>query len=91
MVHRVHHIISDFIRGPHAAEQVLVEMFPERFADKVESYGVDARVDVAETESDDAERVPHFIVVVVRGGVKMKPQHEGVIRQEANDEDDHES
>lgn len=60
-------------------EQLPVEVLAERAADQVQSDGVDARVAVAQTESDDAQNVPECVVVVLRPWVQVEPQHERVI------------
>jgi len=73
-----------------AAEQVPVEVFAEHAADEVQRHGVHAGVDEAQTEADDAERVPVVVVLVVRVRVEVEPHHEHVIRQEADHEYDDE-
>lgn len=70
------------------AEQVAVEVLPEGLADAVESDGVDAGVDEAQTEADDPVAVPEGIEVVLSRRVEVEPEHEGVVGQEAHDEDD---
>jgi len=69
---------------------VTIEVLAERAADEVQSDRVDARVEKAETEADDPERVPEVVVLVHRLGIQVEPQHEHVVRQEANEEDDDE-
>lgn len=73
-----------------AAEQVTVEVFAEHAADEVQGHRVDARVDEAQAEADDAERVPVFVVRVARVRVEVEPHHEHVVRQEADHEYDDE-
>lgn len=58
-------VVADLVGGANTAEQILVEMFAESFADKVQSDGIDAGVYVTEAEPDDAKRVPEVIVVVM--------------------------
>lgn len=60
-------------------------------ADEVQSYRVNAAVDEAEAKTDNPEGVPIIVVVFLGRRAKVEPQHERVIRQKANDEDDHES
>lgn len=62
-----------------AAHQVAVEVLAERLADEVQGDGVDAGVDVAEAEADDAEGVPEVVVVIVGVRVEVEPQHEYVV------------
>lgn len=69
----VQSVVADLVSGSYAAEQVLVEVLAERLADEVESDGVDARVDVAQTETHYSESVPDFVVVVMRVGIEVKP------------------
>lgn len=73
-----------------AAEQVSVEVFAKHAADEVQRHRVHARVDEAQTEADDAERVPIVVVHVLRVRVEMEPNHEHVVRQEADHEYDDE-
>ena len=65
-------------------------MFPESAADTVERYRVDAGVDEAETEADDPKGVPEVVVDLCGLGIEVEPQHEDVVGQEAEDEDDDE-
>lgn len=69
-----------------AAEQVPVEVFTKHATDKVQRHRVHARVDKAQAEADDAERVPIIIVHVTRVRVKVEPHHEHVVRKEADHE-----
>lgn len=73
-----------------AAEQVPVEVFAEHAADEVQGHRVDARVDEAQAEANDAERVPVVVVHVPRERVEVEPHHEHVVRQEADHEYDDE-
>lgn len=61
----VQSVVADLVSGSDAAEQVLVEVFAESLADKVQSDWVDARVYVTETEAHYSESVPDLVVVVV--------------------------
>lgn len=72
------------------AEQVPVEVFAEHAADEVQRDRVHARVDEAQAEADDAERVPVVVVHVQRVRVEVEPHHEHVVRQEADHEYDDE-
>lgn len=76
--------------GAAAAEEVAVEVLAEGAADEVQSDRVDARVEEAEAEADDPERVPEFVVLFHRLRIQMEPHHEHVVRQEADEEDDDE-
>lgn len=71
-----------------ATEQVPVEVLTEHAADKVQGDRVHARVDEAQAEADDAERVPIIIVHVVWVRIEVEPHHEHVVRQEADHEYD---
>jgi len=73
-----------------AAEQVPVEVFAEYATDEIQRHWVDAGVDEAQAEADDAERVPVVVVIVTRARAEVKPHHEHVVRQEANHEYDDE-
>lgn len=92
------HVLQDggldgHLAGPGertAAEQIPVEVFAEHAADEVQGHGVHARVDEAQAEADDAERVPVVVVHVPGVRVKVEPHHEHVVRQEAHHEYDDE-
>lgn len=73
-----------------AAEQVTVEVFAEHAANEVQGHRVDARVDEAQAEAHDAERVPIVVVHVARVRVEVEPHHEHVVWQEADHEYDDE-
>jgi hypothetical protein len=53
-------------------------MFAEIRADEVKGYGIDARIDVSQNKSENPERVPEIVVIVLRVGVKVEPQKEDV-------------
>ena len=59
-------------------------------ADKVKGNGINAAVDEAQTEANDPEGVPEVVEVLLRRRREMEPQHEHVVRQEANEEDNYE-
>lgn len=73
-----------------AAEQVSVEVPAEGGAHAEECDGIDAGDGVAEGKRNDSERVPERVVVLVGVRVVVEPEHEHVLRQEANREDEHE-
>lgn len=56
--------------------------------DEVKCNWVDAAVDETEAKADDSKDVPIFVKDVLRGRVKVKPQHEYVIRQKADEKYD---
>lgn len=60
-------------------EQMPVEVFPERAADQVQRDRVDARVAVAQAETDDAQHVPEDVVLVLGPRVVVEPQHKHMI------------
>jgi hypothetical protein len=62
-----------------AAKQMSVEMFPEGPTDTIQCYGVDARVDKAETESYDPKCMPEIVVNLFRLGIKVEPKIKYVI------------
>lgn len=78
-------VVCESIPTSDATEKVMIEKLAKGLADKVKRDGVDAGVDVAETEPDDAKRVPVLVVVAVRLGIEVEPQHERVVRQETDD------
>jgi hypothetical protein len=82
------HLVVD--RRAAAAEQVALEVLAEGAADAVERNRVDARVAERQAEADGAEVVPESVVVLRRRRVVVEPQHEHVLRQEADGEHQHE-
>jgi hypothetical protein len=77
-------------RRAAAAEQVALEVLAEGAADAVERDRVDARVAERQAEADGAEVVPESVVVLRRRRVVVEPQHEHVLRQEADGEHENE-
>lgn len=59
-------------------------------ADEVKGNGINAAVDEAQTEANDPESVPEVVEVLLGRRREMEPQHEHVVRQEANEEDNYE-
>ena len=58
-------------------------MFPERTAHTVQSYGVDAGVDEAQTEAGNAKYMPEFIILFLGSLlIAVEPQHEDMLREE---------
>lgn len=75
----------------NAGVGVPVELLPEGSADAVERDRIDARVHVGQTESDYPRVVPEAVVVLLRVRVgKVEPEHEQVVREEAQGEHDDE-
>lgn len=88
-----HAMTSTATRSSFAAdtEEVPVEVFSESTADTVQCYRIDARVDEAETEPDDAKCVPETIKLLHSGVlVAVEPQHEDMLREETHGKDDNE-
>ena len=58
-------------------------MLPERTADTVQSYRVDAGIDEAQTEAHNAKCEPESIKMFVGSGlITVEPQQEDVLREE---------
>lgn len=55
-----------------------VEMLPERSTDPIKRYRVRARVQIAKTESNDAQVVPKRVVHFSCIRVEVEEQHEEV-------------
>lgn len=68
-----------------------VEVLSESTTHTVESNRIDAAVGERETETQDTEVVPEWIVFLLRVWVDVKPQHEDVLRKETNGEYNDES
>lgn len=58
-------------------------MLPEGTADTVQSYGVDAGIDEAQTEADHAKCVPESIKLFAGSVlIAVEPEHEDMLREE---------
>lgn len=72
-------------------EQMPIEISAEDHADEIERDRIDARIDETQTEGQYSERTPHLVIIVLRRRMKMKPQHENVMRQKTYHEHDDEA
>jgi hypothetical protein len=70
-----------------ATEKVTVEVLAEGSADEVKSDGVDAGVEEAHAEANNAQGMPEVVVLHHGIWIQVEPHHEHVVWQEANDED----
>lgn len=70
---------------------VPVKVLAESAGYPVESNRVDTGVDECETEADDPEVVPELVVVLLGVGIIVEPEHEHMMGEEADGEDNDES
>lgn len=67
-----------------------IEIFPKRPTDAVQCNGIDAAVGKRQAKAEDPKVVPESVVILLRGGMNVKPQHEYVLREETHREHYHE-
>lgn len=66
-----------------------VEVLAERAAYAVECDWIDAAVHEGQTKAEDAKVVPERVVILLSARVKVEPEHEHVLREEAYSEHSH--
>lgn len=65
-------------------------MLSKRAANPIKRNRIGARVKITQTESENSEIMPEIVVDVVRARIEVKEEHEGVIWQQADGENEDE-